>query len=202
VQAPDRVAGGSVTRLLRDWTRGDAAAGDRLLAVVYGELRSRAAAYLRHERADHTLQPTALVHEAYLRLFGQRRVSWQNRAHFYSIASNQMRRVLVDHARARLALKRPSSALRVELSEQPSAAIRHLIEVVSIDEALESLALEQPRQAKIVELRYFGGLSEREVAEHLSLSRATVTREWQTARVWLFERLKPGPVNTGAEPAT
>ena len=182
-----------VSALLQAWSRGDAQARDDLMPVVYQELRRRAGAYLRRERANHTLQPTALVHEAYVRLVGQTRVSWQNRAHFFGIAAQMMRRVLVDHARERLAAKRPSAGVKVTLDDRIGVAPQDDCEVLLLHDALEELAKVDPRQAQIVELKYFGGLSEHEVAEMLSLSRATITREWQTARAWMFRRITKGP---------
>ena len=183
---------GTVSRLLRAWGRGDVQARDELVPVVYRELRRRAGAYLRRERSDHTLQPTALVHEAYLRLTAQDRVAWQNRAHFFAIAAQMMRRVLIDHAREHLAAKRPGAQLKVLLDDGIGAAQPPACELMMVDEALVELARIDPRQGQIVELRYFGGLSEHEVAAVLSISRATVTREWQTARAWLYRRLTTG----------
>jgi RNA polymerase sigma factor (TIGR02999 family) len=183
---------GSVSRLLRAWGRGDLQARNELVPVVYRELRRRAGAYLRRERSDHTLQPTALVHEAYLRLTAQDRVAWQNRAHFFAIAAQMMRRVLIDHAREHEAAKRPGAHLKVLLDDGIGAAQPPACELMMIDEALVELARIDPRQGQIVELRYFGGLSEQEVAAVLSISRATVTREWQTARAWLYRRLTTG----------
>jgi RNA polymerase sigma-70 factor (ECF subfamily) len=183
---------GSVSHLLRAWGRGDLQARDELVPVVYRELRRRAGAYLRRERSDHTLQPTALVHEAYLRLTAQDRVAWQNRAHFFAIAAQMMRRVLIDHAREHLAAKRPGANLKVLLNDRIGAAQPRECELMMVDEALVELARIDPRQGQIVELRYFGGLSEQEVAVVLSISRATVTREWQTARAWLYRRLTTG----------
>ena len=182
-----------VSRLLQAWGRGDLEARDELVPLVYRELRRRAGAYLRRERADHTLQPTALVHEAYLRLLGQERAAWQNRAHFFGIAAQMMRRILVDHARAHRAAKRPGAALRVTLDDRIGAAQPRDCELLLLDEALSELTRVDPRQGRIVELRYFGGLSEQDVAAVLSLSRATVTREWQTARAWLYRRITAGP---------
>jgi RNA polymerase sigma factor (TIGR02999 family) len=187
---------GEVTRLLRAWRDGDPAAQDELVPLVYEELRHRAAAYLHRERADHTLQPTALVHEAYLRLIGQRRVSWQSRAHFYALAAQTMRRVLVDYARQRDAAKRPSPGLRVALDEQIPGEQPADAELLLMDQALSELSALDSRQGQIVELRYFGGLSEREIAESLSISRSTVTREWQSARAWLYRRIASGGRNT------
>lgn len=179
----------TVTDLLQSWGRGDVSARDQLLPLVYRELKRRAAGYLRRERRSHTLQPTALVHEAYLRLAGQNRVAWQNRAHFFGIAAQIMRRILIDHARERLAAKRPEAAVRVLLDEGIGASHPIDCEVLLLNQALEELSRLDPRQAQIVELRYFGGMTEEEVATVLSLSRATVTREWQTARAWLFRRI-------------
>jgi RNA polymerase sigma factor (TIGR02999 family) len=181
--------------LLRAWGRGDLRARDDLLPLVYRQLRQSAAAYLRRERVDHTLQPTALVHEAYLRLVGQNRVAWQNRCHFFGVAAQMMRRVLVDCARERLAAKRPSAGLRVAFDDRLGAVRPPDVEVLLLEQALEELTVLDPRQGQIVELRYFGGLSESEVAETLSISRSTVTREWQMARAWLYRRVvgKPAP---------
>ena len=186
----DRAA--TLTGLLQAWGQGDREAADELLPLVYRELRRRAAAYLRHERPDHTLQPTALVHEAYIRLVGQQRVTWQNRAHFFGVAAQMMRRILVDHARAHHAARRPGAAVRVTLDDQMATAQPPNCELLVLDQALSELAGFDARQAQIVELRYFGGLSEQEVAEVLSLSRSTVTREWQTARAWMYRRLTTG----------
>jgi RNA polymerase sigma factor (TIGR02999 family) len=182
----------AVSRLLQAWGRGDLQARDDLLPLVYDELRQRAARYLRHERRGHTLQPTALVHEAYLRLVGQKRVAWQNRAQFFGVAARMMRRILVDHARAHQAAKRPGGALRVTLDDRIGAVPPLDCELLLLDQALGDLAHRDPRQGKIVELRYFGGLAEQEVADVLDLSRATVTREWQSARAWLYRRITGG----------
>ena len=182
---------GSVSQLLRAWGDGDAHARDELLPLVYQELRRRAAAYIRRERPDHTLQPTALVHEAYLRLRGQTRVSRFNRAQFFALASQLMRRILVDYARERQAAKR-GAGIRVTFDERLPAVAPLDCEVLMLDEALRDLAKLDSRQAEIVELKYFAGLSETEIAVALSLSRATVTREWQSARAWLHRRIKQG----------
>jgi RNA polymerase sigma factor (TIGR02999 family) len=183
---------GEVSRLLEAWGKGDVAARDRMLPLVYHELRRRAGAYLRRERQDHTLQPTALVHEALMRLIGQDRVAWQNRGHFFGVAAEMMRRILVDHARNHLARKHPGAAVRVTLDDRIGAAQPQAVEVLLLDQALIELARIDPRQGEIVQLRYFAGLSEQEVAAALSLSRATVTREWQTARAWLYRRMTKG----------
>ena len=179
---------GVISGLLRAWGKGDLRARDNLLPLVYLELRRCAAGYLRYERPDHTLQPTALVHETYLRLARQDRIAWQNRAQFFGVAAQMMRRILVDHARERHAAKRPGASLRVALSDR-IAAREPDCEILLLDEALQELTLLDPRQGQIVEMRYFAGMSEREVAEVLSISRSTVTREWQTARAWLYRRM-------------
>ena len=181
-----------VSELLRAWGHGDVDARDQLLPLVYRELKRRAGAYLRSERPDHTLQATALVHEAYVRLVGQDRMAWQNRAQFFGIASQMMRRILVDHARERQAAKRPEGGVRVTLVDQIGAAGAPDCELILLDQALTALGLVNERQAQIVEMRYFGGLSESEVGAALDLSRATVTREWQAARVWLYKRMTQG----------
>ena len=183
---------GELTALLRAWGGGDIRAREELLPLVYEELRQRAAAYLRRERADHTLQPTALIHETYLRLVGQERVAWQNRAQFLGVAAQMMRRILVDYARARRASKRPAAAMKVTLDERVGRADPVECDVLLLHQALDELSSFDPEQARIVELRYFGGLSENEVSQVLGVSRSTVTREWQTARAWLFRRMKFG----------
>jgi RNA polymerase sigma factor (TIGR02999 family) len=160
--------------------------------LVYAELRRKAAAYLRRERADHTLQPTALVHEAYLRLVDQERVLWQDRAHFFGIAAQMMRRVLVDYARGRGRAKRFGGAVQVVLDDQIAAADPIECEVLLIDKALTELSALDPRQGQIVELRYFGGLTDEEVAASLGVSRSTVTREWRIAKGWLYRRVTTG----------
>ena len=158
-----------VSELLRACARGDADARDRLLPLVYRELKRRAAAYLRRERRDHTLQPTALVHEAYLKLFADDPVAWQNREHFFGIAARVMRQILIDHARAHQAGKRGGAGVRVSLTDHVAASRPADCDVLALHEVLDELARIDPRQAQIVELRYFGGLSEQEVAAVLSL---------------------------------
>jgi RNA polymerase sigma factor (TIGR02999 family) len=182
---------GRVSQLLRQWGIGDLKARDELVPLVYHELRKRAVAHLRRERPNHTLQPTALVNEAYVRLMGQRRVTWVNRAQFFGIAAQIMRRVLVDHARERHAAKRPDG-IRVPLTDDIAAVSAPDCELLMLDEALRALARIDERQARIVELKYFGGLSEEEVGAVLSLSRATITREWQSARAWMYRRMTRG----------
>ena len=181
-----------VSELLHAWGEGDTQARDDLLPLVYAELRAQAARYLRRERRDHTLQPTALVHEAYLRLIGQTRVSWQNRAHFFGVAAEMMRRILVDHARKHQAAKRPGVAMKVAWDDRIGAAQPVDCELLLLDQALTELAARDERQARVVELRYFGGLSEQETSEVLAVSRATVTRDWNVARAWLYRRMTHG----------
>ena len=186
-----QVQAGTISQLLHAWESGDPHAPDELARLVYQELRKRAAAYLRHERPDHTLQPSALVNEAYIRLMGNQRVTWLNRAQFFGVAAQIMRRILVDYARARHASKRPA-LISIALNEGTAAAQPPDCEALMLDDALKELAQIDDRQARIVELKYFGGLSETEIAGVLSLSRATVTREWQSARAWLFRRITHG----------
>lgn len=172
-----------VTALLRDWSGGDRQALERLMPLVYGELRRLAASYLRRERPDHTLQPTALVNEAYLRLVDQRSVSWANRAHFFGIAAQLMRRILVDHARRRQAAKRAAVYRVTATAGSPSGD--RAPELLALDGALSDLEKLDARQARIVELRFFAGLTVEETAEVTGVSPATVKREWRTARAWL-----------------
>jgi RNA polymerase sigma factor (TIGR02999 family) len=185
-----------VTRLLRQWSDGDTDALERLLPLVYGELRRIASHQLRRERADHTLVPTALVHELYLRLIDQRRMTWQNRAHFYGLAAHLMRRILVDHARARQAEKRGGLATRIPLEDalddhRPAHdASDATADVLAIDEALERLTVIDHDQARIVELRYFAGLTVEETAYVLKRSPRTVKREWRLAKAWLYRALR------------
>lgn len=186
---PPRIASGEVTRLLHAWGQGDDAARDALLPIVYEELRRRAASHLRHERPGHTLRPTDLVHETYLRLCRQD-AAWQNREQFFGVASRLMRRILVDHARARAAGKR-GGGLRVTLVEGAAPAGPGEPDLLDLDAALDELAALDERQAHLVELRYFGGLSIDETARALQLSPATVSREWTAARTWLYRRLNP-----------
>ena len=182
---------GRISHLLQQWAGGDLQAREDLVPLVYQELRKRAAAYLRRERRDHTFQPTALVNEAYLRLIGQKRVTWINRAQFFGVAAQAMRRILVDHAREREAAKRPGG-IRVTLDEGMRSVPPIDCEMLMLDSALQELAVIDQRQARIVEMKYFGGLSEEEVAAILSLSRTTITREWQSARAWLYRRMTVG----------
>ncbi|MBI1762589.1 MAG: sigma-70 family RNA polymerase sigma factor [Acidobacteria bacterium] len=183
----------NVTQLLLAWQHGEAAALDELMAVVYDELRHLAAGRLKRERADHTLQPTALVNEVYLQLVDQRQVNWQNRAHFFGAVAEIMRRLLVDHARRHLADKRGAGAVRVSLADVAAVTDTEPdIDVILLDQALTELAARDPPLARLVELRYFGGLSIEETAEFLSFSPATVKRHWQTAKSWLRRRITEG----------
>jgi len=180
---PD-LPGGEVTALLKDWSGGDRQALERLMPLVYGELRKLAGSYLRSERSSHTLQPTALVHEAYIRLVDQKNVVWQNRAHFFGIASRMMRRILVDHARKRQAAKR--GPLTYHVSDPAGEPVRERDpELLALDSALSDLEKLDPQQARVVELRFFGGLTVDEIATVSGISSATVKREWRTARAWL-----------------
>jgi len=185
-------ASSGVTELLRAWGRGDQDAGDRLVPLVYQQLRRRAAAYLRQERPNHTLQATALVHEAYVRLVDQRHVAWQNRAHFYGVASQMMRRILVDHARRRKTDKRSGHWMRVSFSDLGNAAPDPAFDVLLLDTLLDRLAAFDLRKSRVVELRYFGGLSLEETAHVLDVSPATIDREWRAARAWLHTQLTHG----------
>jgi RNA polymerase sigma-70 factor, ECF subfamily len=192
----EKPSGQEVTALLREWSAGDRGALERLMPLVYEELRKLAASHLKSERGNHTLQPTALVHEAYLRLIGQRSVSWASRAHFYGIAAQMMRRVLVDHARKRQAAKRSPGTLFVDLAEEAAApAPERMPELLVLDRALTELERLDPRQARVVELRFFAGLSVEETAEVAGISTATVKREWKTARAFLRHEigLEAGP---------
>jgi RNA polymerase sigma factor (TIGR02999 family) len=181
-----------VTQLLVAWGAGDAAAAERLVPAVYAELRRQAARAMRREGCENTLQTTALVHEAYLRLVDQRRVVWRSRAHFFGVAAQLMRRILVDHARGRHAAKRGGGLQQLALVDADAAipaAAEVGVEVIALHEALERLAALDPAQARLVELRYFGGLSIEETADALDVSPATVKREWAIARAWLRREL-------------
>jgi RNA polymerase sigma factor (TIGR02999 family) len=179
----------NITELLVAWGDGDRAALDELMPLVYDELRGQASAYLARERQGHTLQTTALVHEAYLKLVDQRRVRWQNRAHFFGVAAQMMRRILVSHARAHGAVKRGQGAQPLSLDEAPEVGAKPNVNLVALDEALDRLTEIDPRQGRVVELRFFGGLSIEEAGEVLSLSPATVGREWSMAKAWLYKEL-------------
>ena len=178
-----------VTRLLVNWSNGDRQALEALLPLVYDELRLLAGRYLRRERAGHTLQSTALVHEAYLRLIDQRNVQWQNRAHFFAVAAQMIRRILVDHARKTQTEKRGGQAPRLSLDEAMAVAQDRDVDLVALDDALNGLAEIDEQQARIVELRFFGGLSIEETAEVLKISPATVKRDWVMAKSWLYREM-------------
>lgn len=179
-----------VTQLLRQVTKGEEGAEVRLIAVVYDELRRLARSYMRRENEYHTLQPTALVHEVYLRLVQQRSVDWKGRSHFFAIAAQMMRRVLVDHARARLRGKRGAGNRPIPLDEVFVFAPERSLELVMLDQSLERLAQIDDRQCKVVELRFFGGLSVEETSEALGVSPKTVKRDWSMAKAWLHGDLK------------
>ena len=178
-----------ITQLLVDLTNGNREALDKLLPLVYNELRQLADRYLRRERADHTLQATALVHEAYLRLIDQTNVEWQNRAHFFGVAAQMMRRILVDHARAHQTTKRGSGGIKVALDDVLDLADVRAADMVALDEALTALEAFDPQKSRIVELRFFGGLSIEETAEALGLGTATVIRQWRLAKAWLYQEV-------------
>ena len=183
------VPSGDVTRLLVEWSRGDEKALDTLLPLVYSELREMAHRYLARERRDHTLQPTAVVHEAYLKLVDQKRVTWKNRGHFFAVAAQAMRRLLVDHARRHDAAKRGGAMTVVPLEAADPAVSPRETDVLALDRALEKLAALDATQAKIVELRYFGGLTLDETADVLGSSPSTVGRAFRLAKAWLYREL-------------
>ena len=178
-----------VTALLVNWSNGDSRALDELMPLVYAELRRLAGSYLRRERSTHTLQSTALVNEAFLRLVNQQDVQWRSRAHFFGIAAQMIRRILVDHARAAQADKRGAGAVRIELEDHLAVSSQSELDLVGLDESLQRLAALDERQARIVELRFFTGLSVEETAEVKQVSTATVKREWSSARAWLFREM-------------
>lgn len=182
----------NVTQLLIELSNGDRDAVDILLPVIYDELRKLAANYLRRERPDHTLQPTALVHEAYLRLVDQTRVNWQNRAHFFGVAAQIMRRLLVDHARKHNAEKRGQDFQKLSLDENIDRPIERSAELIALDDALKALAAFDGQKARIVELRYFGGLTVEETADVLGVTPITVKRHWRLAKAWLYGEMQRG----------
>jgi RNA polymerase sigma-70 factor, ECF subfamily len=179
-----------VTLLLSALTRGEEKAGEKLIPLVYVELRRLARSYMRRERTDHTLQATALVHEAYLKLVEQRSVNWQSRAHFFGVAAQVMRRILIDHARGHLRQKRGGEFEKVVLDEGLVFSPEQSAELLAVDEALERLAKLDERQARVVELRFFGGLSVEEAAVVMGISPKTVKRDWSVAKAWLYAELK------------
>jgi len=179
-----------ITALLVDWSKGDKAALDKLFPLVERELHRLAHSYMRKESSDHTLQTTALVNEAYLRLVDQRNTRWQNRAHFFGIAAQIMRRILMNYARDRQRMKRGGGAIQVSLSETDVVSVTKVSELLALDEALDRLAAIDERKAKVVEFRYFGGLSVEETAEVLDVSSITVTRDWNMAKAWLAREIQ------------
>jgi RNA polymerase sigma factor (TIGR02999 family) len=178
-----------VTQLLADWSHGDTSALDRLMPLVYEELRRLARHYLSRERPNHTLQTTALVNEAYLRLVGQRHALWQNRAHFFAVSAQVMRHILVDHARGHARQKRGGELARISLDEAAIMSPARAGEVLALDEALRALEEIDARRSRVVELRYFGGLSIEETAEVLRVKPITVSRDWRWAKAWLYRAL-------------
>lgn len=179
-----------VTELLRQWTNGNSAAMDELLPYIYDDLRRRAARYLRRERVNHTLQTTALVHEAYLKLVDQKAIQWKDRSHFFAVAAQAMRRILVDHAKYKNRAKRGGQLPDMQLDAAvENAILESKVDIESLDEALSRLAIIDPDQERLVELRFFAGLSLEEAAEAMNISRATAAREWQVAKSWLHREL-------------
>lgn len=190
----------NLTELLRDWRQGDRTALDRLTPMVYDEIRRIAHRYMDRERQGHTLQTTALINEAYLRLLGQRQVDWNSRTHFYAVVAQVMRHVLIDHARSRLYLKRGGEAQRVPFDEATLMSTERATELMALDEALTTLAELDARKARVIELRYFGGFSLEETAAVLGVSVMTVRRDWRAAKAWLFQQVSqhgsPGPISS------
>jgi RNA polymerase sigma-70 factor (ECF subfamily) len=187
----------SITRIIKSVAAGDRRDVDQLLAVLYDDLHALASRSLRGERPNNTLQPTALVHEAYLRLVDQRQVEWRDRSHFFALASEMIRRILVDHARGKQAAKRGGGRAVIPLEDAQHAAPERDVDLAALDEALNELADSSPQQAKIVEMRFFGGLTVDEVAMVLEVGKRTVDREWAHAKAWLFCRLEPEADNNG-----
>ena len=178
-----------VTQLLREWSRGDQSVVDQLTPLVYSELRRLADGYMRRERADHTLQPTALIHEAYIRLIQQSQPEWHSRSHFFRFAAHLMRQILVDHARTRRAEKRGGDVERVPFEEASVAVTHEALDVVAVDQALERMASFDQRKAQILELKFFGGMTEEEIAEALGISVRTLGRELRLAKAWMAQAL-------------
>jgi RNA polymerase sigma-70 factor, ECF subfamily len=187
----------NVTLLLQNLNRGSATAEEKLISAVYNELRRLAAHYMRRERPDHTLQATALVHEAFMKLTEQKNVDWQGKAHFFGVAANVMRRILIDYARARLRTKRGSGGQKLSLDEGLLLTESRSAELLAVNDAMDRLEKLDPRQARIVELRFFGGLSVEETAEVVGVSPKTVKRDWSLAKAWLYEDLR---VSNGNDP--
>lgn len=199
VSSPGVVTPGVVTQLLEEWTEGNAEAFDKLVPLIYDELR-RLARRVRRERGGHTLQTTALVHEAYLRLVDQTRTHWRNRAHFLAIAARMMRRIVVDHARRQAYAKRGGKLRRLPLEEAPDLSVERAPEMLALDDALKSLAEIEPQLSEIVEMRFFGGLDNRELGQVLGVSIPTVTRRLRLGRAWLYRYFagEPQPERSGA----
>ncbi len=181
-----------VTKYLQAWNQGDEAALEKLMPIVYNELRKLARSYMRRERSGHTLQATALVHEAFLRLIDQNAVTWQNRAHFFGIAAQMMKRILVNHEVSRRAAKRSGGAEKVTLEQAKGIESQQDLDIIQLNEALQELESMDSRQCRIVELRFFSGLTLEETAEVMNLSLATVKRDWSTAKLWLRQRISKG----------
>ena len=179
----------AITQILQDWNSGDLCAKEQLLPYVYDELKRQARYYMSRERADHTLQPTALVHEMFLRISEQSGVDWQNRSHFFGVAAHLMRQILVDHARKPTAQKRGNKAVHFSLDDLQVPLEERAESIVELHEALERLAKYDETQSKVVEMRFFGGLTNAEIAEALGISERTVGREWRAAKFWLFREL-------------
>lgn len=190
-----------VTKLLLSWSNGQEEAGERLMHVVYDDLRRIAGHFLRNERSDHTLQPTALVNEVYLRLIDQKEIDWKSRTHFFGLAARMMRRILVDHARRRKFAKRGGGLLRVPIEDIEQLMGDQSTDLLALDDALTELAKLDPRKAEIVELRYFGGLAVQEIASLKECSIPTINRQWRAARAWLFSHLNPSLENGVPEAA-
>jgi RNA polymerase sigma-70 factor (ECF subfamily) len=186
------LTGDNLTELLVEWREGDKAALDRLTPLVYDELRRIAHRYVQRERDGHTLQTTALVNEAYLRLAGQQKVDWQNRAHFFAVTAQVMRHILIDHARRRRYAKHGGDARQVSLEDATVMSQERAAELIALDEALDELAKLDQRKSRVVELRYFGGLSLEETAEALEISLMTVRRDWRAAKAWLYKKVMSG----------
>lgn len=185
----NQISPGEVTTLLHSWSRGEQAAFDQLAPVIYAELRRLARRYMARERRDHTLQPTALVHEAYLRLAELQHLHWKSRLHFYAISAQVMRRVLVDFARSRERRKRGGSYQRISLEDCVEFGQQHDAALIALDDALTTLASADPRKCQVVEMKFFGGLSAEEIAESLQVSEETVLRDWKLAKLWLLREL-------------
>jgi RNA polymerase sigma factor (TIGR02999 family) len=186
----ETLPGENLTGLLLEWREGDKAALDRLMPLVYDELRRIAHRYVQHERDGHTLQTSALVNEAYLRFAGQRNVDWQNRSHFFAVTAQVMRHILIDHARRRRYVKHGGEAQQVPIQEAVVMSSQRADELIALEEALDELAKLDRRKSEVVELRYFGGLSLEETADVLEISLMTVRRDWRAAKAWLYRRIK------------